>query len=104
MPRTGPTHDRVVTEAKAFAEEVVLSEVTISALAGRLGVQQPSLYRHIDVTRALRLALHGFVTLETSGGFGLPVDIGCDFERLVRVFEAAMPDCTAEQIKTSGPT
>lgn len=37
----------------------------------------------IDAIRALRSTLHGFVTLETSGGFGLPVDIGRSFERLV---------------------
>jgi len=53
MPRTGPTHDPVVTDAEAFAEEVELSEVTISALAARLGVRQPSLYRHIDGIYAL---------------------------------------------------
>lgn len=58
----------------------------------------------IDATRALRSALHGFVTLETSGGSGLPVDIDRNFERLVRGLEAAMSGCTAEPISTSGPT
>lgn len=37
----------------------------------------------IDATRALRSALHGFVSLETSGGFGLPADIDHSFDRLV---------------------
>jgi AcrR family transcriptional regulator len=37
----------------------------------------------IDAARALRSALHGFVTLEGSGGFGLPVDIDHSFQRLV---------------------
>ena len=31
----------------------------------------------------LRSALHGFVSLETSGGFGLPVNIDHSFDRLV---------------------
>ena len=37
----------------------------------------------IDATRALRSALHGYVSLETSGGFGLPTDIDHSFDRLV---------------------
>jgi len=37
----------------------------------------------IDATRAIRSALHGFIALESSGGFGLPVDINHSFERLV---------------------
>jgi hypothetical protein len=38
----------------------------------------------IDATRALRSALHGFITLESSGGFGLPVDVDRSFQRLVK--------------------
>ena len=38
----------------------------------------------IDAIRALRSALHGFVMLETAGGFGLPVDVDRSFDRLVR--------------------
>jgi AcrR family transcriptional regulator len=38
----------------------------------------------LDATRALRAALHGFVGLETGGGFGLPLDVDRSFERLVR--------------------
>lgn len=38
----------------------------------------------IDATRALRSALHGFATLEASGGFGLPADLDRSFDRLVR--------------------
>jgi hypothetical protein len=37
----------------------------------------------VDAIRALRAALHGFVTLEGGGGFGLPIDIDRSFERLV---------------------
>lgn len=38
----------------------------------------------IDAIRALRSALHGFVALESGGGFGLSADIDRSFERLVR--------------------
>ena len=37
----------------------------------------------IDATRALRSTLHGFIALESSGGFGLPVDVDRSFERLI---------------------
>ncbi len=176
MPRAGLTEDRVIGEAEVLADEVGLSQVTLVALAARLGVRQPSLYKHvdgmpallrgisvrakvelgdvlgraavgragvqaihamssayrrwglehpgryeaaqwapepgdlageaaslavvqictdvlaayglhgddaIDAVRALRSTLHGFVTLESAGGFGLPVDVDRSFERLV---------------------
>jgi hypothetical protein len=44
----------------------------------------------VDATRALRSALHGFVTLEAAGGFGLPVDIDRSFDRLVRSLVTAL--------------
>jgi AcrR family transcriptional regulator len=176
VPRAGLTETRVVEEAERLADEVGLSSLTLAALADRLGVRQPSLYKHIagtdglrrniavraknelagvlgraavgrargdaiaalsnayrvwakehpgryaavqrvpvagdsddeiasanvvrvasdvmagfglrgddaiDAIRALRAALHGFVTLETGDGFGLPVDIDRSFDRLV---------------------
>ena len=170
----------MVDEAVELADEVGLSKLTLAALAKRLGVRQPSLYKHVDgmdalqrdialrakhqladalarvavgrsrgeaitsmslayrswarehpgryaavqrpatpgdaeaeaadravvqivfdvlagyelrdddavdAARALRSALHGFVTLEQVGGFGLPVDVDRSFDRLVRGFE-----------------
>lgn len=44
----------------------------------------------VHATRALRSALHGFVSLEASGGFGLPVDIDASFDHLVGVLTAGM--------------
>jgi AcrR family transcriptional regulator len=38
----------------------------------------------IDAIRALRSTLHGFVALESGGGFGLSADINRSFERLVQ--------------------
>ena len=37
----------------------------------------------IDAARALRSSLHGFVSIEAAGGFGLPVDINRSYDRLV---------------------
>jgi AcrR family transcriptional regulator len=40
--------------------------------------------------RALRAALHGFVSLERAGGFGMPVNVERSFGRLVDLFDAAL--------------
>ena len=48
MPRAGLNRDRVVEEAGDLADEVGLNNLTLVALAARLGVRQPSLYKHID--------------------------------------------------------
>jgi AcrR family transcriptional regulator len=189
MPRAGLTEDRVIDEAERIADEVGLSRLTLAALAERLGVRQPSLYKHvegmgglqrsiavrakreladvlaraavgrargdaivsisnayrrwaiehpgryaavqhaparddiddqtasqavlevisdvlagyelrdddaIDAIRALRSALHGFISLETDGGFGLPVDIDRSFDRLVRGLVTALGAWTEE--------
>jgi AcrR family transcriptional regulator len=37
----------------------------------------------VDATRFFRSALHGYVSLETSGGFALPVDLDRSFQRLI---------------------
>jgi AcrR family transcriptional regulator len=176
VPRNGLTQVRVIEAAELMADEVGLPALTLAALAQRLGVRQPSLYKHIagiedlrrsialrakndladvlrraavgraradavvsmsaayrswagehpgryaaaqrapvpgdvddeaasanvvqvafdvmagydlhdsdavDAIRALRASLHGFVTLETGGGFGLPQDVTRSFDRLV---------------------
>jgi AcrR family transcriptional regulator len=185
MPRAGLTVTRVVEEGERIADEVGLENLTLAALAERLGVRQPSLYKHIagtdglrrsialrakrelagvlgraavgrsrgeaitamarayrawaheypgrysaaqrapvvgdvddeiasaalvqvafdvmagyelrdndavDAIRALRAALHGFVTLEAGGGFGMPVDIDRSFDRLVGGLATAFAD------------
>jgi AcrR family transcriptional regulator len=183
VPRAGLTEDRVVAEAERLADEVGLRQLTLAALAERLGVRQPSLYKHIDsmdglqrsiamrarlelgdvvgraaigrsrgdavralchayrswalehpgryastvrapaaddpedlaataavvdvafgvlsgyglsggdavdATRAVRASLHGFLTLEMGGGFGLPQDVSHSFDRLVDGLVAAL--------------
>lgn len=183
MPRAGLSELVVIEEAESLIDEVGLSRLTLVELAARLGVRQPSLYKHIQGTdglvrsiairaknelayvlaraavgrdradalgsisdayrawalehpgryasgqvapapgdtedeaasgavvdvitdvlagyrladdeaihaaRFLRSALHGFITLEGSGGFGLPVDIDRSFQRLVNGITTAV--------------
>lgn len=54
MPRAGLNTDRVVTEAAELADEVGLDRLTLAALAARLGVRQPSLYKHVASLDALQ--------------------------------------------------
>ena len=182
MPRAGLTPAIVVDRGLALADEGGLEQLTLAALAARLGVALPSLYKHvgglddlrrrmavaataelarrlgeavagrsgldalgamaeayrryagehpgaypltqvapgpgdaeheaeaeraasavfaalrayslegddaIDATRALRAALHGFVLLETGGGFGLARPPSVSFERMIAGFDAA---------------
>jgi len=185
----------VIEEAERLADEVGLASMTLAALALRLGVRQPSLYKHIqsidglvrsisvraksdlayvlaraavgrergdalssianayrgwalehpgrytaaqsapapgdaedeaasaavvqvvkdvlsgyrlkdddsiDATRALRSALHGFITLEGSGGFGLPLDIGHSFQQLVSALARAFESWSEAPADTIG--
>ena len=48
MPRAGLTEARVIDEAAQMADEIGLSRLTLAALADRLGVRYPSLYKHVD--------------------------------------------------------
>jgi AcrR family transcriptional regulator len=183
VPRAGLNTDRVVAEAAELADEAGPDHLTLAALAARLGVRQPSLYKHvasldslqqliaqrakvefadvlgrvaigrsrddalvamayawrawarehpgryqigqrapapgdaehvavadrvvavmtavmagyglagddaIDAVRAYRSALHGFVSLEAGGGFGMPVSVDRSFGRLVHALVRAI--------------
>jgi AcrR family transcriptional regulator len=61
-------------EAAADAVDVITSVLGGSGLEGD---------DVIHAVRSLRSAVHGFATLEASGGFGLPADIDESFRRLV---------------------
>ncbi|WP_328652019.1 WHG domain-containing protein [Micromonospora sp. NBC_00330] len=182
MPRVGLNQQTVVREAARLADEVGFQQLTLAALASRLGVALPSLYKHVrgadalaqklaalataelatemttaavgrsggdalramadayrdyalrhpgrypatqrvpdpadpehveageravgaifavlggygltgddavDATRALRSALHGFVSLEAAGGFGLPRDVDRSYHQLVASMDIA---------------
>lgn len=67
MPRAGLTEALVVAEAERMADEVGLENVTMAALAKRLGVRQPSLYKHVVSLPALRSAI-GVRTLTAMAG------------------------------------
>lgn len=63
MPRVGLNTAGVVAEGAALADEVGIGEVTLTALAERLGVRPPALYKHVDNIGDLR---HRIATLAMS--------------------------------------
>jgi len=44
----------------------------------------------VHATRAVRSALHGFVTLEAAGGFGLPQSVDDSYARLVALLDSGL--------------
>jgi hypothetical protein len=44
----------------------------------------------IHAARAFRAAVHGFVALESGGGFGMAVDVDESFRRLVAALAAGL--------------
>lgn len=68
----------------AAANEVVAIVVVVLGAYGLRGDDA------LHATRALRGALHGFVSLESTGGFGLPLDLDLSFQRLVTMLLAGL--------------
>jgi len=91
--------DRALHEATAEVMEVVQAVLAPYGLRGA---------EEAHAIRAWRSLVHGFVSLETTGGFGLPLDLDESFRRLVRLFiaglcaeargdESARPDRSMEE-------
>jgi AcrR family transcriptional regulator len=57
VPRAGLTPDVVVAEAAAVADESGYERLTLAAVAGRLGVALPSLYKHVRGLDGLQAGL-----------------------------------------------
>jgi len=71
-------------EALAASAEVLETVARVMAGYGLEGTDA------IDATRAVRSALHGFLSLEAAGGFGIPQDVDRSFERMVDLLDAAV--------------
>ena len=76
-------------EGERAAAEIV---DVLAAIVGGWGLEDEDA---IHAVRTVRSALHGFVTLEAAGAFGVPVDRDASFARLVQTLagglEAAAP-------------
>lgn len=78
MPRAGVTIQRITDEALLIADERGLEQVTLAAIAERLGVRVPSLYKHVGglsevqdlLAEASRIELAGAMEQATVGRSG----------------------------------
>jgi AcrR family transcriptional regulator len=79
--RAPDARDREAIVAAARAVEVI-----VAVLAG-WGLDGEAAVHHV---RVIRSALHGFVTIEAGGGFGLPLDLDESFELLLATLLAGL--------------
>ena len=75
-------------EASAAGAEAV--DVVLAVLRG-YGLESDEA---IHATRIIRAALHGFVSLEAVGGFGLPLDVDETFARLTHLLDQGLSVAT----------
>lgn len=78
---------QVGVAAEADPELADAARRVVDLLAGTVGTDPATA---VDRVRALRALVHGFVELETHGGFGLPDDVTASFERAVDLLVAGM--------------
>jgi AcrR family transcriptional regulator len=73
-------------------EHLAAAELAVQTVFAALRGYRLAGNEAIDATRVARSALHGFVSLEIDGGFGLPQDVGHSFERLVTALHVSLRD------------
>ncbi|MGI5506916.1 TetR/AcrR family transcriptional regulator [Lentzea sp. CA-135723] len=72
-----PLHDELQRDAGIRFMEVVLATLRSYGLEGSAAVH---------ATRRLRVIVHGFASIESSGGFGLPEGLDDTYDQLVRMY------------------
>ena len=81
---TQRTTNLETTDAQAAA--TVLLDTVLAVLRGYGLTDEDG----IHATRAVRAALHGFVSLETGDGFGMPQDLDESFQTLIAVLDQGL--------------
>lgn len=109
MPRAGLTPERVAAEAAIVADEGGLDQLTLAAVAQRLGVALPSLYKHVNGLDGLRreLAVLGMSELATRLGKAAMGRTGRDALAAVshayRTFASDRPGLYAATMRAPSP-
>jgi AcrR family transcriptional regulator len=73
---------------------------TVFSVLARYRIDGPDA---VDATRVLRSALHGFVALESAGGFGMPRDVDRTFDRMVETLDATLRSWKSPQKRKEQP-
>ncbi len=109
MPRMGLNRQRVVAEAAAVADEAGLDRLTLAAVAKRLGVSLPGLYKHINSLDGLKrdLAVLGVRELTAAMARSAVGRSGRDALHAIaaayRAYAAAHPGRCAASIRAPDP-
>jgi AcrR family transcriptional regulator len=77
------------------AEHVAASEAILAVLFAVLAGYGITGADAIDAIRSLRAAMHGFVTLEAAGGFGLPQSVDATYDRLIGLLDTGFASWVA---------
>ena len=80
-----PLHDELQQAAGLKLMEVMLATLRGYGLEGSVA---------IHATRRLRVIVHGFASIESSGGFGLPEGLDDTYDQLVRMYLADLRGTT----------
>lgn len=80
--------------ATGEADDIAASQAVVTVVTAVLAAYQLRDDDAIHATRTLRSTLHGLVTLELAGDFGLTVDVDRSFDRLIRWLNTALINWT----------
>ena len=64
----------------------VIAQEIVDVLRAVLAPYRLSEEEAIHAIRSLRSIVHGFISLEVAGGFGMPVDLDASFHWLINLF------------------
>lgn len=109
MPRQGLTRGRVVAEAATVADEVGIDRLTLAAVAKRLDVSLPGLYKHVDGIDSLKrdLAVLGVRDLTVAMSAAAVGKAGRDalhaVARAYRDYAHAHPGRSAASVRAPAP-
>jgi AcrR family transcriptional regulator len=109
MPRMGVTHERVVAQAAQVADEAGLESLTLAAVAKRLGISLPGLYKHIDSLGSLKrdIAVLGVKELTATMSAAAIGRSGRDALHAIaeayRAYAAAHPGRSAAAVRAPDP-
>ena len=78
-----PLHDPALADAGSRLIAVFLAVLRGYGLHGSTAVH---------ATRRLRAIVHGFVSIEAAGGFGLPENLDETYEQLIAMFSGSLPN------------
>jgi len=98
---THPNLYALTTQIPADNEYVTASLTSMEPVVAILRGYHLEFEETIHAARILRSALHGFVSLETLGGFGIDVDLDRSFEWLVETFARALESSLTDRQTTN---